>query len=321
MGNLCKSHSGNQLYKYRLIIIFVNIIGIFMAAQASSENIQTGLKSVLEKDWGYVLSLEPGPNGDGSKANPFKITSTDPNEISRTAFFTVQGLHRGMSALHKDESDKITGVLWKVVNPLTFDPDTSMLELEVERTILTQTEKISETVSYYFTPTNDYKPINNDYSLPTGFYSDELGLRMPYEIGSLQYKPDQTVNYAEKHNRPDLGYGFEFNAIGIETTAYIYPLPSFISDNTLLEEFEKSAGHVLQMSKEKLVAWPDQNIEGRLYRRYWAVGDEAEKATALWLFSFKNQFVKLRLTWERDPTLDSVAMEFPNLFATELFGN
>lgn len=292
-----------------------------MAVQASSENIQTGLKTVLEKDWGYVLSLEPGPNGDGSRANPFKITSTDPTEISRTAFFTVQGLHRGMSELHKDDSDKVTGALWKVVNPLTFDPDSSTLELKVERTILTQTEKISETVSYYFAPTHDYTLINNEYSLPTGFYSNELGMQMPYEIGSLQYKPDQTVDYAKKHGRPDLGYGFEFNAIGIETTAYIYPLPSFMSDTTLLEEFEKSAGEVIQLSDDKLEAWPDKNIDGRLYRRYWAVGDEAEKATALWLFSFKNQFVKLRLTWERDPTLDNVAMAFPNLFATELFKN
>ena len=292
-----------------------------MAAQASSENLPTGLKSVLENDWGYVLSLEPGPNGDGSLENPIKITSTDPNEILRTAFFTVQGLHRGMSELQKDGSERVTGVLWKVINPLTFDPDSSMAKVKVERTILTQTEKISETVSYYFIPENDFTPVNNDYSLPIGFSSDELGVQIPYEIGSLQYKPYQTVDYAEEHDRPDLGYGFEFSAIGIETTAYIYPRPSFISDTTLLEEFEKSAGHVLEMSEETLDAWPDQNIDGRLYRRYWAVGDEAKKATALWLFSFKNQFVKLRLTWQRDPTLDSVAMEFPNLFVTELFKN
>ena len=57
----------------------------------------------------------------------------------------------------------------------------------------------------------------------------------------------------------------------------------------------------------------------KAYRK--ALSIAPEKATALWLFSFKNQFVKLRLTWERDPTLDSVAMEFPNLFATELFRN
>ena len=123
------------------------------------------------------------------------------------------------------------------------------------------------------------------------------------------------------HDRPDLGYGFEFNAIGIEATSNIYPLPNLITDNTLLDEFGKSAKEVRLSTKERLIPWPDRNIDGRLYRRYWAVGEGAAKGTALWLFRFKEQFAKVGITWERDHTLNEVAMEFLDKFTTALLKN
>ena len=276
------------------------------------------LKEMLEQDWGYELSLIPGSNGDGGKLSPIIVNSSDPTEIKLTTFFTVQGLHRGMSETYKTEEKLPTGVIWKVTDGLKYDEVSSLYFLRVKRKILTKQEKITETARFYFDIPKLQEPISDQLKLPYSFEENRIGVKLPFEIGYLQNRPNQTIDYGQKYNRPDLGYGLAFDAIGIKATVYFYPTKSKISPLALKNEFEKASQDIINVSEQKLTAWPDANIEGVLYRRYWAVDPGSAKATALWLFTYNGQFVKIRMTWNRDETIDELANEFAATLTMEL---
>ena len=50
--------------------------------------------------------------------------------------------------------------------------------------------------------------------------------------------------------------------------------------------------------------------EGNLHVKYWRIASDFPKGTALWLFIHNEQFVKIRMTWDRDPTIDEIGYEF-----------
>lgn len=292
---------GPMKYLTLFFIIFVN------TANAGNLN---DLKKRLDQDWGYELSLAPGPNGDGSKLSPIKINSSDPKEVSRTAFFTVQGLQKGMSDLHKSDGSVVTGMLWKVLDGLKYDNENDLYFLKVDRIILTQKEKISETATYYFSAPKLQEIIINTLQLPNSFENKNTYLNLPFEIGYLQNNQNKNVDYAQKHNRPDLGYSLAFDAIGIQATVYLYPALSELKPNSIRNEFEKAANEVTSISKQKLTEWIDDQDNDQLYVRYWKIETGLPRATSLWLFAHNGQFVKIRMTWDRDPTIDEIVFEF-----------
>jgi hypothetical protein len=119
------------------------------------------------------------------------------------------------------------------------------------------------------------------------------------------------VDYAKEKDRPDLGVGFAYEAVGIKATVYIYPVPAGMAagDETLRRAFEQSASEVEAVNQD-ISAWPDANNTSSFYERAWMMGKDADKATVLGIRIVQGHFVKYRLTWVRDRVLDQAVAQF-----------
>lgn len=280
---------------------------MLMATSAMSGTLPN-LKERLYQDWGYDLSIAPGLSGDGTKLSPIVINSSDPKEIIRSAFFTVQGLHRGRSQMYK--SDGAYGMFWKIIEGLTYNKEHNLYFLRVKRIILTEEEKITETTRYYFSVPKLEIPIIDPPQLPISYVDNNSKVKLPFEIGYLQNIPRSFVDYGKEYGRPDQGYSLAFGTTGVKATVYFYPAPSKITPIALKHEFEKASDELISFSKEDLIEWLEDADEGNLHVKYWRVTSDFPKGTTLWLFIHNEQFVKIRMTWDRDPTIDEIGFEF-----------
>lgn len=294
-----------------------NLIAFFPAfflnlSMVNAEQI-IGLQQLLKRDWGYDLPIDSGAIDAGSRANPIIIKAIDPVEVGEAAYFTIHGLHRGLSKSYENESRMVTGVIWKILGGLEQLDGLGLYSAKVERTILKEDEIVEETASYYFSiPGSSALPAKILFE-PEGYYFEQVDLQVPFQISSLQLNNRFILDYEKKHGSSNLGQSVGYSATGIEATVYVYPISEPFNENMLKNEFKQAAADVLAIDPErKHIAWPDRHIEGKLYRRYWRIGEEGFRASALWLFRYKDHIVKLRMTWTRDHKIDELASEFPN---------
>lgn len=278
----------------------------------------TDLKSVMSEDWGYDLLIAKGDNGDGQLSAPIKIDARNLSEIKEAVFFTIQGLQRGLSKIYKAESASLTGVIWRIVTPLKYSEEFDLFYVTIKRKVLTEQEIISESVSYYFDAPN-YK-VEKSFN-PNFDFGPELkidNLKLPFEIASLQYQPEESIDYSLKYGKPSLGIGLAYSALGIEATVYSYPAQTEVTDNSLKLEFQRASEDIEAIAKENIKAWPDPPYEQNILKRYWMLGAEAERATALWLLAIEDNFIKIRMTWQRDREIDKLATRFPHELTKKL---
>ena len=270
------------------------------------------LREALMKDFDLSLPIIGQLGESGSRDDPIIITTSDPVLVGQAARDTVAGLQRGLSLARqgRGESDMLVGVLWRTLDGgLHISSETGLGVYRIERKVLTPSEVVTETIAYYFDVSAAQISGLDRFETGAGMPVVSLGENLPSEIGWLHYDPDQSVNYAEQHNRPDLGVGAAYGAIGIKATLYLYPGPRTpIDRDALRRQFEQAASD-LESNNPNVTAWLDADVGTGNFLRIWRVGD-GDQATALALTSYRGHFVKVRTTWYRDQVLDPAHQEF-----------
>jgi hypothetical protein len=273
------------------------------------------LKDLLFRDFGFDLPISGSFPELGMRANPIVIHSSDPVKIVETMYLSVHGMNLGFGAALAAAStaDTPIGVLWQP-HPekwIEYHPKEKLYSVRFERKELREDEIDTKTVRFYFRLSDYYGPFVPNLErmdLPSVSYG---GIRLPVAIGPLHHVPAKTVDYAKEKDRPDLGVGFAYEAVGLKGTVYIYPVPAGMaaSDETLRRAFEQSASEVEAVTQD-ISAWPDANDTSGFNERAWMMGKDAEKATVLGIGIVQGHFVKYRLTWVRDRVLDQAAAQF-----------
>lgn len=282
--------------------------------EAAAES-DMSLKDLLFRDFGFNLPISGTFPDLGTRTNPIVIHSSDPVRIVETMYLTVHGMNLGRSAALASVSTAETpiGVLWQP-HPeqwIEHHPKEKLYSVRFERKELREEEIDTQMVRFYFRLSDYYgsfAPNLERMDFPSVHYG---GVRLPVAIGSLQHVPAKTVDYAKEKDRPDLGMGFAYEALGITGTVYIYPVPAGMvaSDETLQRAFEQSSAEVEAVTKD-IAAWPDAEDASGFKERAWMVGKGAEKVTVLGIGIVQGHFVKYRLTWVRDRVLDQEAGQF-----------
>ena len=275
------------------------------------------MKDMLHRDFGFELPISGSFPDLATRPNPVTIHSSDPAKIIDSMYFVVHGMSLGLSEAlaSKSASGQPVGVLWRP-HPdgwWEYHPTDKVYSFRFERKELTDAEIVNSTIRFYFNISDDYRdntPALSGSQLPRVRFQD---FWLPRVIGWLHYQDEKTVDYAKEHDRPDLGVGLAFGALGIKATIYIYPVPEhFRGDADVLRtEFEQSVDNVEKVTSN-IEARPEKSIKHGFFERSWMMGEEAESETALGIAIKKGYFVKYRVTWVRDVELDQAAVEFVN---------
>lgn len=273
------------------------------------------IKDLLFRDFGFDLPISGTFPELGMRTNPIVIHSSDAAKIVETMYLTVHGMNLGFGAAlaAASISEAPIGVLWQP-HPeqwIDYHAEERLYSVRFERKELREDEIDTQIVRFYFRLSDYYgsfPPNLEVIDFPSVSYG---GIRLPVAIGSLHHVPAKTVDYAKDKDRPDLGVGFAYEAVGIKGTVYIYPVPAGMAADheTLRRAFEQSASEVEAVTQD-ISAWPDANDTSGFNERAWMMGKDAEKATVLGIGIVQGHFVKYRLTWVRDGVLDQAAAQF-----------
>lgn len=273
------------------------------------------IRNLLFRDFGFDLPISGTFSELRTRTNPIVVHSSDPVKIVETMYLTVHGMTLGFGAALAAASSAETpiGVLWQP-HPekwIEYHPKEKLYSVRFERKELREDEIDTQIVRFYFRLSDDYgsfAPNLERVDFPSVSFG---GIRLPVAIGSLHHVPAKTVDYAKEKDRPDLGVGFAYEALGIKGTVYIYPVPAGMEagEETLRRAFEQSASEVETVTKD-ISAWPDPEDASGFNERAWMMGKDAEKATVLGIGIAQEHFVKYRLTWVRDRVLNQAAAQF-----------
>jgi len=273
------------------------------------------LKDLLFRDFGFDLPISGIFPELGMRTNPIVVNSSDPVKIVDTMYLTVHGMNLGFGAALAAASAAETpiGVLWQP-HPerwIEYHPKEKLYSVRFERKELREDEIDTQIVRFYFRvsdPYGSFAPNLERMDFPSVNFG---GIRLPVAIGSLHHVPAKIVDYAKEKDRPDLGIGFAYGALGIKGTIYIYPVLAGMEagEETLQRAFEQSASEVEAVTKD-ISAWPDAEDGTGFKERAWMMGKDAEKATVLGIGIVQGHFLKYRLTWLRDRVLDQAADQF-----------
>jgi hypothetical protein len=282
--------------------------------EAAAES-DMSLKDLLFRDFGFDLPISGTFPELGMRTNPIVIHSSDPVKIVDTMYLTVHGMNLGFGTALAAASTAETpiGVLWQP-HPekwIEYHPKEKLYSVRFERKELREDEIDTQIVRFYFRLSDSYGSFAPDLErmdFPSVSYG---GIRLPLAIGLLHHVPAKTVDYTKEKDRPDLGMGFAYEALGITGTVYIYPVPAGTEagEETLRRAFEQLASEVEAVTKD-ISAWPDAEDASGFKERAWTMGNDAEKATLLGIGIVHGHFVKYRLTWVRDRVLDQAAGQF-----------
>lgn len=281
------------------------------ALDAGTES-DMSIKELLFRDFGFDLPISSSSQDFGDRANPIVIHSSDPKKIIDAMYLTVHGMNLGLgrAIAAASTSEMPLGVLWRP-HPeqwLEYHPKEQLYSLRFERKALKEDEIDNQVIRYYFKLSDFYgamAPRIDRMDFPSVSFGS---VRLPVSIGWLHHNQSKTVDYAKKNDRPDLGMGFAYEALGIKATVFVYPVPAGMeqSEDTLSAAFEQSVSEVETLNDD-IKAWPDREPSDGFRERAWMVGEAAERATVLGMGIVGGHFVKYRLTWTRDQELDKAA--------------
>ncbi len=267
------------------------------------------LQHVLLRDWGYDLPIFCEGEGWGTRANPIALYAKSPTVAARTAYRTVHGLQRGLGeATRARVSDDLpVGVMWRPRGDIfAFDADLGLFRFSSERKIMTASEVTSEDFDYWFTIPGSSPDYLAGRSQRAALILDHDGFKLPMYLGWLHTNESGVV-----HHGGDLGVGVGFHGLGAKATVYCYPIPSAAA-----AQVDPAEGEFLQACRGvesvtlHLQAWPDRPPINGVHMRSWRLGPEDEELTILGVTSVKGNFLKFRITWARDHTLDDAGNEF-----------
>jgi hypothetical protein len=254
------------------------------------------LHDLLLRDEGADLPIRGGFGQ--SRDEPIVVDHSDPELVGETQMLVLRGLSRGR------------GIFWRcLARNLLGDKWPGIEQFKIETVELTASKLITQTENYYFDLSGMIAGgATGTHSAPICYY-DNSGLCFPYEIGWLHFN-DIIDNEPQA---PGLGVTLRYGAPGIKGTVFVYDrqrrdIPSNINDPWVQAEFEEAS--VAATMRSEVAPWPEPLPNGAYLVRYWALGDDAQDATVLWMAVARGKLVKARLTWHRDDFLDKVGNGF-----------
>lgn len=313
----------NAVVKHMRLLAIVQIVACSALAQtfeAQSGSVapeavaesHMSIKDLLFRDFGFDLPISGTFPELGMRTNPIVIHSSDAAKIVETMYLTVHGMNLGLgrAIAAASTSEMPLGVLWRP-HPeqwLEYHPKEQLYSLRFERKALKEDEIDNQIIRYYFKLSDFYDamaPRIDRMDFPSVSFGS---IRLPISIGWLHHNQAKTVDYAKKNDRPDLGMGFAYEAIGLSATVFVYPVPAGMeqSEDTLAVAFGQSVSEVETLN-DNIKALPDREPSDGFRERAWMMGEAAERATVLGMGIVDGYFVKYRLTWTRDHELDQAA--------------
>ncbi len=205
----------------------------------------------------------------------------------------------------------LTGTYWRTLGDGLGPTDVEGLaKYVVERKTLGVEKVATQKAAYYFDISSFGSRETWFESHPVGYNLAQASLFFPREIGWLKYDPNHTVDYSTKYDRPDLGVGIAYSATGVEATIYVYPGSGNQGTEEKLNREWLKAVNDLTSQNPSALKLGERREKSNFLLQFWITDDTGWKATSL-AMSWKNgHFIKVRLTWHRDPTVDEIAMNF-----------
>lgn len=250
------------------------------------------IRETLLRDWGDDLPISGG--WGQSREDPIIVLSSDPTIVAKTQMQVLRGIGRGR------------GVYWRRLSrELLTDDKPGIERLRIESVELTPSEKITQTSAYYFDVSamlvSGWEEV---HSYETFSQCRQL---FPFEIGWLHIGPFTNFEIQQA----GLGVSVAYSAPGIEATLYVYDsgqrdIPEDLTHPMVQSEFKK-ADTELKTANAGCLPFPEPPFDGQHLSRSYQTGEDLKKITLLALTTHKHNFVKMRVTWDRDAFIDQVA--------------
>jgi hypothetical protein len=255
------------------------------------------LHDLLLRDWGTELPIRGGYGQ--SREEPIVVTTPDAESTALTQVLVLRGFGRGR------------GVFWRTItHALLGDQWPGIEQFKIETIELTDNQIVTQTENYYFDVSSMIAAHGQSQALPIIVHRDVSGLTFPFEIGWLHF--DNSEN--NESDTPGLGHNLHYKAPGIICSLYVYDrgrtgIPDNVADDVIRIEFESAASEIAT-ARPDFAVWPDQATSQDYLARFYKVGDDGREASLLLLTTSRGRFVKARMTWFREPFIDSAAKNF-----------
>lgn len=259
------------------------------------------IRNMIQRDFGIDIPLL---SGCGTRTEPFQLSCADRQQYEFAQSQLINCISLGRR------------IYWRFHGKEIISQEGKVLQKFVIETIeLTDTQKYTGTTAYYFDTCERGAMLYQQQTVMMD--TPRQGLTLPFEIGWLHFR--HFTNYEEK----ELGLGFSasYSAPKIEATVYIYDhglpqIPDDLNAAVVQQEFEKANADIAARLPEA-EAWPDDTTDRQLMRLY-KVDPDGYKVTGVTLTTSNNHFIKVRISWDRDYDLDTMAMNFIDIVSHSL---
>lgn len=257
----------------------------------------TSLHDLLLRDWGTELSISGGYGR--SREDPIVVTTLDAEGTALTQRLTLRGLGRGR------------GIFWRTIaHALLGDQWPGIEQFKIETIELTEKQVVTQTENYYFDVSSMIAAHQRWQALPVIVHHDISGLKFPYEIGWLHFDN----SHDHELRTPGLGHSLHYKAPGIVCSVHVYDrgrtdIADDVTDDVIQKEFESATSEIATV-RPHFAAWAHQATRQDYLSSFYRVADEGHEVSLLLLTTSRGRFIKARMTWFREPFIDSAARNF-----------
>ena len=254
------------------------------------------IKALLHKDFGLDLNISGGSGQ--SISDPIEINADKADRAAHTELLVLRGLGQGRK------------ILWRSISAQVLDGENSkrIIQRKLETKEVTSAQIISQIENYYFERVN--APISSDPLSPglTVFYDEKAKLSFPYELGWLHF--DGHHDYEQ--DAPGLGYSLAYNAPGIKSTVYVYPIPDRADrQNINATELERAKSETVRVYGEDFYDHEWDAIHESDHSAYFYIPKgESDSLSLIFVATKGDYFVKVRSSMEDDPLMRDISSDF-----------
>jgi hypothetical protein len=268
------------------------------------ESNSMNLKDMLHRDFGLDLMIT---GGFGQSPNdPIVVTANNYKDAVLTELLVLRGIGKGR------------GILWKIVNKTIQKQENSWLEkIKIETKQITEKEIITQRENYYFT-VNMPAPEKELFPMAADFKTGATGFSLPFAISWLHF--NQLIN--NEPHAPGLGHTVAYSALGIKATIFIYnkglsDFPQSVDSPVVRNEFREAVIDIIKAHPESELIGPLEESDTIILQNVVRGDDQGLVAIMI----HQGMFVKLRVTYFRDPLLNELVSEFLLSFQNILSGS
>lgn len=247
------------------------------------------LKNILQESQGVSLNID---GGMGQKeADPIRLLDDEAVSASQTLFLTLRAIGRSR------------GVLWKTLSldRISIQPECSIYRVRLEVVLVTPEEEIKTVESYYFKAR--YNDHENAFLGMSMACDPRLPFVVPYELGWIHF--DQIRDFEIQEN--GLGLSLAYGAPGVKATLFQYNRAQIdLSAPDVAKSEFLDANDQFLSANPSAVRIADRQSFSEIYLSWYSLNDDV---CVVGVAIVRGYFLKVRITYVRDPVLDRVVGE------------